>query len=276
MEKYHYSWETPFEKMDFVSSANDVKECYWAQASIEFPRNKRTDNIGNILPREERININDVPIILIKDSKEESFLIIISSYKPDVFRVNKLIGIDDVQGINVSDCIPNEFFVWMYYCYNRHEKILDDLNLNNIVGFTGIIDDDTNKITGSSNSTSNLLITKAFVSNGYDLKSLIFDLSDSALTTVTAINEDRSLILDLNETELSFDSLSEGSRDQKMVRSIAYIYSSLLPALIKKYDSEKPSFVSQNKNFSKEIGIEVVQSIIDHNGINKNELSFDS
>jgi len=273
-EEYFYSLKDRFELENFEASANDIKECYWTHASIEFPRNKRTDENGEVLPRDYRVNTNDVPILLVKDSNDESFLIIISSYGPDIGRIDKLIGESNVFGIGEDECISNDFFVWMYYSYNNKEMILEDLNLNNIIGFTGIIADDTNKIIGSSDSTSDLLITKAFVSNGYDLNSLRFDLNDSVLKTIVAINEDRSLVLDLTETELNFDSLSDGDWFQVMVRSIAYIYSGLLPALIAKYELQEPSFEKQNKNFSKEIGIEVVQAIVNHNGISKDDIKF--
>ncbi|MFT9003688.1 MAG: hypothetical protein ABF991_03155 [Liquorilactobacillus hordei] len=275
VEEYHYTWQSNFEPVQFDHSVNTIKKCFWAQASIEFPRNKRTDAEGNILPRDERINISDVPVILVVDSAEEAFMIIISSYGPDIGRVDQLIGRDKVIELGDAELITNEFFVWMYYCYNKNEEILTDLKLNNITGFTGIIADDTNRITGSSDSTSDLLITKAFVSNGYDLKSLRFDLTDNVLTTITAINEDRSLIMDLNETKLYFDGLSEEDKFQIMIRAVSYIYSGLLPALLAKYDSKKESFEGQNKNFSKEIGIEVVQAIISKNGIMIDDINFD-
>lgn len=274
-EEYCYELDQNFQKILINSSIHELKDCFWSVVSVEYPRNQKTNSKGKILPRGERVNTNDVLILLIKESNLESRLITITSYPPDIGRVNKFIGESRISMIDETNHISNDFFVWMYYSYSKNEAILDDLNINNIIGFTGVIADDTNKIMGSSDSTPDLLITKAFVSNGYRLRSLRFDLNDTFLNTIVAINEDLSLLMDLNATELNLDSLSSNDVEQTVIRSVAYIYAGLLPSLLKKYDSKKNDFASKNKNFSKEIGIEVVQAIINRNNISNRDLDFD-
>lgn len=274
VERYVYKWESVFQLVDFPTSANRLKKCYWVKASVEYPRNKRTDSDGKLLERDRRVNINDVTVLLVEDTDIESYLIVVSSYKPDVGRIDYLVGSEKVHELEMEDLIPSDFFVWLYYSYNRHEEVLPDLNLNNIVGFTGIIADDTNQIVGSSINIPDLIITKAFVSNGYDLKSLRLDLSDTVLTTISALNEDRSLVMDLPRTELNFDGQSERDWFYKMVRATSYIYAGLLPALLEQYSQKQQAFVTENKSFSKEIGIEVVQAIVKHNQIKSSEINF--
>lgn len=276
VENYVYQWERDFESIEFPTSSNVPKRCYWGQASVEYPRNKRTDSDGRIIERDRRVNTNDVTVLFVEDTDKEAYLIVISSYKPDIGRIDYLLDDDSVRELTEDECIPSDFFVWLYYSYSRNEDVLTGLIMNNIVGFTGIIADDNNKIIGSSNSVSDLLITKAFVSTGYDLKSLRLDLTDTVLTTITALNEDRSLVMDLPNTDLNFDGESEGHWFYKMVRATSYIYAGLLPALIEQYSTIRQEFVDENKSFSKEIGIEVVQAIVDHNHIKMEDINFEA
>lgn len=274
-EQYVYKWESAFKLIKFPASVNNIKECYWAQASVEYPRNKRTNANGELLERNERVNINEVTVLLVKDTDSESYLIVVSSYKPDVGRIDKLLGEEKIHELKTEEHIPNNFFVWLYYSYHKKEQVLRDLNLNNIVGFTGIIDDDTNKISGISSSTADLIITKAFVSNGDALKSLRLDLSDTILMTISALNEDRSLVMILPQTNLLLDGQSEDNGYYKIVKATSYIYAGLLPALLEQYFKKQKKFMQENKSFSKEIGIDVIQSIVKHNKIKFDEIDFD-
>lgn len=58
--------------------------------------------------------------------------------------------------------------------WRKNKELNDKLTIENISGFEGIITDDTNTIIGDSKQTTDLIATKAFISNGGDLKKYIY------------------------------------------------------------------------------------------------------
>lgn len=50
------------------------------------------------------------------------------------------------------------------------------------------------------------------------------------------------------------------------------IYTALLPELLIKYTSESIEFENQNRDFSKEIGLDVIESIVELNDISLEDL----
>lgn len=268
-EDYEYTWEKPFVKKRLSVGVEKSVTFQVATARIEFPRRVKSRD-GMLLARNERVNVNQPDVVLFSTDSGSSYMAVITSYLPDVERVVKLFGEDKVERIEGDELLTDSFFVWVYYHFQKSLDILPSLNLNNITGFTGIVSDPTNTIVGSSDNTADLIITKAFVSNKNPLKSLKLDLLDNVMGTLMMLSEDREVTIDVSRTQ--FILAEDYSEEEKILYAIAYIYTALLPELLIKYASESMEFENQNRDFSKEIGLDVIESIVKLNDISLEDL----
>ncbi|WP_270758938.1 hypothetical protein [Lactiplantibacillus plantarum] len=267
-ETYTYTWEKNFTTRSISVEDGDTLTFLMATARIEFQRKVKFRD-GVILPRDERINVNQPDVILFM-ADNVAYMAVITSYLPDVERVAKLVGEDEIEAISQDDQLTDSFFVWVYYHFQKKLNILPSLNLNNITGFTGIVSDPTNTIIGNSDNTADLIITKAFVSNKNPLKSLKLDLLDGVMATLMVLSENREVTIDVKATDFLLS--EEYSEEKKILNAIAYVYINLLPKLLIKYESESTNFQDQNRSFSKEIGLDVIESIVRLNDISMGDL----
>lgn len=270
-ETYEYQWKIEFNK--FNIGIPDDSECYHAVAKIEFPRRIKVRTDGTLMPRSERINVNYPDVLLFKD-EDQTYLAIITSYLPDIKRVCRLFGEDRVEKLQPSQYLTDSFFVWIYYHFSKEKPILSDLKLNNIEGFTGIISDPSNTVVGNSDDTANLIITKAFVSNHYPLKSLKLNFFSKSLMALMVLTEEKEVSIDVPKTKFLLQSIDDAN--EVSLASIAFIYIYLLPKLLKKYHDEKEVFKKDNISFSKEIGLDVVNAIIRKNNISLEDLKINN
>ncbi|KAL3946095.1 hypothetical protein B2D45_12320 [Lactobacillus hilgardii] len=67
--------------------------------------------------------------------------------------------------------------------------------------------------------------------------------------------------------------LLQNISENKELFAVAYVYVYLLPRLLLCYKKEEEKFQNKNNNFSKEIGIDVINSIIQRNNISLKEIS---
>ncbi|EEI20377.1 hypothetical protein G8J22_00574 [Lentilactobacillus hilgardii] len=266
-EMYEYKWEQYFSKFYIEVPNSEPMPCYKAMAKIEFPRRVKFGRDGQPLDRKDRINVNHPYIILFRKN-EDIYMGIITSYSPDINRVEKLFGEERVEQLGASQYLTDSFFVWIYYHYSKGIKIMDDLTLNNITGFTGIVSDPSNTFSGDSDNTANLIITKAFVSNKNPLKSLKLDVNSNYLLTLLILTEKRDISIDIHKTTVLLQTNSESEE----LLAISYVYVYLLPRLLLCYKKEE-NFKRENNDFSREIGIDVINSIVQRNNISLKEVS---
>ncbi len=233
-------------------------------AHIEYTKRKRKDENGNFLPKAERLNDSDVEVLFFELEKEV-FALILSSNEQNIRRTRLLIGEENISRNNPKYLLNPDIFSWLIYMYTeRNGELSGDLSLENISGFVGNVTDDANIFTGSSNQTTELIVTKAFISNGGELKKITLRLSDGDADITCMINERSTVILNCNLSSKFriLDSL------EKPVFLLLYLYGYLIIKIKLLYKLEAERFISEeNPKFSKKIGIEVIKAIIEKNGI---------
>lgn len=246
------------------SSINTTIKFQMATAYIEFTKRKRKDEHGNFLPKEERLNSKDVEVLFFEREKDV-FALVLSSNEQHIRRTKLLIGEENIANNNPKYLLNPDIFSWLIYMYTeRNGELSDELSLENISGFVGNVTDDANIFTGSSNQTTELIVTKAFISNGGELKKITIRVSDGDADITCMINEKSTVVLNCNLSSKIriLDSLD------KPIFLLLYLYGYLIIKIKLLYKLEAEKFLSEESpKFSKKIGIEVVKAIIEKNGI---------
>lgn len=117
-ETYTYTWEKNFTTRSIAVEDGDTLTFLMATARIEFQRKVKVRD-GVILPRDERINVNQPDVILFM-ADNVAYMAVITSYLPDVERVAKLVGEDEIEAISQDDQLTDSFFVWVYYHFQKN------------------------------------------------------------------------------------------------------------------------------------------------------------
>ncbi|PFM76979.1 hypothetical protein COJ51_27690 [Bacillus thuringiensis] len=139
----------------------------------------------------------------------------------------------------------------------------------------GNIGDEQNIFKGTSDQTSELIITKAFISNGETLKTITARLKNKDIDIVFTVDDKSNTQIYTNQSEVL--KLLEFQNDNTFF--IIYLYSKLIPELKSLYNDASTQFLSEEKKqFSEKIGLEVIESIIKQNRIALEDISvlFDS
>lgn len=242
-----------------------------ATANIEYSKKKRKDGQGNFLPKLERLNDTDVEMIFF-ERNHAVYVLILTSNEYNINRSTRLIGLKNIEPINEDYSLEVDIFNWLFWMYTDKEgTISEDLTLENISGFVGSVTDDANIFTGTSYQTTELIVTKAFISNGGNLKRITVRLRDKEADVTFMVNDKSTVILFCsNSTKLRIlDNMD------KAVFLLLYVYSCLIPKLKYLYQIEAEEFVlEESPKFSKKIGIEVIESIVRENDIKLNDLHF--
>ncbi|MFK4912063.1 MULTISPECIES: hypothetical protein [Lactococcus] len=273
-KNYLYKWDN-FSSIENISFSDRVSMRFIvATASIEsgtrLVKNKVT---GELLPKRERLNISKVDTIFI-ESDGEVYCIISTFNFYELKRVEKLIGVDYIDPIPARFQADSDLFQWLFYKYIKNEAELnDEICLDSITGFTGTVISEENKFEGQSEQIADLIIAKAFLTNGYPLTSVRLSLQ--------TYEGYASFYLEKlsNPKELQIN-VAKLSTIQPMMESVEieismpiYIYFYLIPTLVSLYKSSEEEFASQNKNsFLSEIGIEVIKTIMARNDIKINDI----
>src|SRR5699024_5157740 len=143
-----------------------------AIANVEYTKRKRKDDYGNFLPKVERVNDSDVELLFFEKDKKV-YVLILTSNDYNMRRVKSLIGEQSISFTNLEYSLEPDIFNWLFYVYTERDgKLNEDTKLENISGFVGNVTDDANVFTGASYQTTELIVTKAFISNGGELKKI--------------------------------------------------------------------------------------------------------
>lgn len=209
-EKYFiYSWVEvgPIEEVTMPKvaideagegSSEEIIRFQRVTANVEYSKKKKKDSNGHFLPKDERVNNTDVELIFFElDGKV--YVLILTSNEYNISRVKALIGEQNISGTSLDYSLEADIFNWLFYVFNEREGVLDEeLQLENISGFMGNVTDDANVFTGTSIQTTELIVTKAFISNGGVLKNITLRVRDNCADITCMINEKSTSIIYCN------------------------------------------------------------------------------
>ncbi len=177
-KNFIYSWKEigQLEEMrlpQINGNNNSIEEIIFYQkaiANIEYSKKKRKDSKGNFLPKVDRVNDLDIESLFFEKGNKV-YVLILTPNDYHISRFKKLIGEDIISLTNTDYSLEPDIFNWLFYVYTERDGTLnDDTKLENISGFVGNVTDDANVFTGASYQTTELIATKAFISNGGELK----------------------------------------------------------------------------------------------------------
>lgn len=235
-----------------------------AIANLEYTKKRKKDSNGNFLPKVERVNDLDVESLFF-ERENKVYVLIITSNDYNIGRFKKLIGEENISQKNPEYLLNPDIFNWLFYVYTERNGTLNEITkLENISGFVGNISDDANVFTGESYQTTELIATKAFISNGGELKKITLRVRDADIDITCMINEKSTIVINCS---LSFKLRIMESTDT-VVFLLLYLYGYLILKLKQLYMNESDSFIKEdNPKFSKKIGIDVIKSIVEKNNI---------
>ena len=237
--------------------------------NVEYPKRRKKDNDGHFLPKVERVNNVDVELIFFElDNKV--YTLINTSNEYNISRVKTLIGEQNISGTSLDYLLETDIFNWLFYVFDEREGVLDEeLKLENISGFMGNVSDDANVFTGTSSQTTELIVTKAFISNGGVLKNITLRVRDNNADITCMVNENSKSVIygNISSKLRILDSIEEP------IFLLLYLYGFILLKLKALYILESDQFMNEdNPRFSKKIGIDVIESIVEKNNIQLHEI----
>ncbi|MGN7312680.1 hypothetical protein ACTHQ4_16440 [Alkalicoccobacillus gibsonii] len=257
-------------KLNNIDGIERSVDYLFVTAEIEFTKRTRKDSRGEFLPKKDRINYIQITNYFFCIG-ESVYLIICSSIEKHIERVKNLVGMENLTNVDDSYKIPSDLFNWMFFIYTQNKGKLDDsIKLMNIGGFIGNTGDEHNIFKGTSDQTSELIITKAFISNGETLKTITARLKNDDIDIIFSID-------DYSNTHI----FVKQSMKRKLFEAedvtpflIIYLYSYLIPKIKSLYNISAKQFLDkEKKQFSIKIGLEVIESIINHNYLSFDEVA---
>ncbi|MED3687087.1 hypothetical protein P4530_29670 [Bacillus thuringiensis] len=276
-KNFIYSWKEigQLEEMKLPKingENNSTEEIIFYQkaiANLEYSKKKRKDSFGDFLPKAERVNDLDVESLFFEKGNKV-YVLIITSNDYNISRFKTLIGEHNISLTNTEYSLEPDMFNWLFYVYTERDGILnDDTKLENISGFVGNVTDDANVFTGASYQTTELIATKAFISNGGELKKITLRVRDTDVDITCMVNENSTVVISCNA---SLKLRIMDSMD-KATFLLLYLYGYLILRLKQLYKNESDSFIKEdNPKFSKKIGIDVIKSIVEKNNISLKDL----
>lgn len=277
-KNYYFTWgeiSEPNELKLQTTDENEEKkgicvEYLIATANIEYPKKRKRDSNGNILPKIQRVNYTQIVTYFLSFNNSVHLIICSSNYSHQE-RVRKLVGTSFITNSDKEYEIPSDLFNWLFFQYIEKNGYLGDgLSLMNISGFIGNTADEHNIFKGISDQTSELIITKAFISNGEILRTITARLRNEDIDIVFAIDYESNTQIYVNQSE----KLKLLEAEDNDTFFIIYLYSHLIPKLKSLYNETSELFLSsEKKQFSEKIGLEVIKSIINKNSLSLEDVS---
>ncbi|MBR0622135.1 hypothetical protein NLY50_17230 [Bacillus sp. RP12] len=276
-KSFYYTWEeiSELNKIELNKACEEsdeaICEFLFATANIEYTKKKKKGTDGKFLPKKERVNYTQAKTYFFC-MNEAIYTIICSSNETCIERVKKLIGINYIDEKNEAYSIQPDLFNWLFFKYTQNKgSLTNELILMNINGFIGNIGDEHNIFEGTSDQTSELIITKAFISNGETLKTITARLKNEDIDIIFAVDERSNTQIYTRQSEVL--RLLEFQDDETFF--VIYLYSKLIPELKTLYNSASSQFLSEEKRqFSEKIGLEVIESIIKQNSLTLKDISL--
>lgn len=271
-----YKWTNISETEEIEFEENKQKFSYIKVTALcEFSTRRVFDlTTGGLLPKEDRLNTSNIDVVFVAVARE-LYAVVFSVDFYDLRRVKRLIGEHLLDPLSSKHQTDSELFHWLFYKYIKEEFALNkDITLDNINGFTGTVLSEENLFEGTSLQTAELIITKAFITNGYPITSIKIDLQMS----LAAINFYLNEISDVKELRIVVQknsSISPMLNNEEIEYVIpVYVFFYLIPEIVKLYKIDESVFLSEAKNnFLSEIGIEVIKTIMAKNSIDIEDIN---
>ena len=271
-----YKWTNISETEEIEFEENKQKFSYIKVTALcEFSTRRVFDlTTGGLLPKEDRLNTSNIDVVFVAVARE-LYAVVLSVDFYDLRRVKRLIGEHLLDPLSSKHQTESELFHWLFYKYIKEEFALNkDITLDNINGFTGTVLNEENLFEGTSLQTAELIITKAFITNGYPITSIKIDLQMS----LAAINFYLNEISDVKELRIVVQknsSISPMLNNEEIEYVIPiYVFFYLIPEIVKLYKIDESVFLSEAKNnFLSEIGIEVIKTIMAKNSIDIEDIN---
>lgn len=238
-------------------------------AFCEFSTRRVLDpNSGNLLPKKDRLNTALIDCLFVQQDNDV-YLVVCTNNFYDLRRVRRLIGDMNLEPLTSKHHTSSDLFHWLFYKYIKDEVDLNsEIKMDNINGFTGTVINEDHLFEGKSIQTAELIITKAFITNGYPITSLKIDLQmpDAAINFyLSEVSEGKELKIVVEKN--SSTSILFNNEDTEYILPI-YIFFYLIPKIIDIYKEDEKDFLSSNKlRFLSEIGIEVIKTIMAKNNL---------
>ncbi|GEK89985.1 hypothetical protein SAMN04488100_13128 [Alkalibacterium putridalgicola] len=246
-----------------------------ATALCEYSTRRVFDEAtGELLPKEERLNTSNIDVIFVNE-EDDLYIIIFSIGFYDLRRVTRLIGEKYIEPLTSKHQTKSDLFHWLFYRQIKENlNLSDDITLDNINGFTGTVINEENLFEGTSIQTTELIITKAFITNGYPITSIKIDLQMSLASVSFYLNEisngkELKIVVQKNSTVPTI----MNAEDIEYQLPI-YVFFYLIPEIISLYKKEEVEFLSKERtSFLSEIGVEVIKTIMAKNSIEIDDIS---
>lgn len=237
-------------------------------ADLEYSKRKKTDDNGRFFPREERVDSVSVKVMFFQ-IEESIYSIIFSSNEKYIDRTKKLIGEASIRSVDIRFELETDLFNWLFYKYKEADGVLgQNLTINNITGFIGNSIDEENVFKSLSDQTSDLTVTKAFISNGELLRNVTVRITTEEVEMIFSIDDVSNVDLFLNRSAVFFNELCK----ERLLP--VYLYTILIPKLKSVYSANAQQFLETDKrNFSTKMGLEVIRSIMGNNNISVEEVA---
>lgn len=271
--KYEWHNSSGHEEIKFENTDQNFK--YLKVTSYcEFSTRRVFDpTSGDLLPKSDRLNTALIEVLFV-EIENEMYAVVFSSDFYDLRRVKKLIDENSIEPLTSIHNTHSDLFHWLFFKYIKEDYGLDEkINIDNINGFTGTVINDENMFEGRSSQTAELIITKAFITNGYPITSIQTDLQISDASINFYLNE----VLDGKELKIvvakksSITNILNNEEIEYVVPMYIFFY--LIPTVVNLYKSvEKEFLLNAKTDFSKEIGIEVIKTIMAKNNISVEEV----
>lgn len=271
-----YKWTNISETEEIEFEENKQKFSYIKVTALcEFSTRRVFEpTTGGLLPKEDRLNTSNIDVVFVAVARD-LYAVVLSVDFYDLRRVKRLIGEHLLDPLSSKHQTDSELFHWLFYKYIKEEFALNkDITLDNINGFTGTVLSEENLFEGTSLQTAELIITKAFITNGYPITSIKIDLQMS----LAAINFYLNEISDVKELRIVVQknsSISPMLNNEEIEYVIPiYVFFYLIPEIVKLYKIDESVFLSEAKNnFLSEIGIEVIKTIMAKNSIDIEDIN---
>lgn len=244
------------------------------EAICEFSTRKIKDANNEILPKKDRLNVQKTEVIFAQKNNQV-FAILMTFDNYELKRIKKLIRMSNIEPLPSEYQIVPSIFTWLFYKYITEKEMIDNnISIEGINGFTGNVLTDENRFSGDSGNTPDLIITKAFLANNYDITSIKVDLNvDSGCLTSFYINQTNT------DNELRIMALKNSTTniilnvDDIYEIMPLYIIFYLIPQIFDSYQKNKNKFDSTEKNsFLADLAVEVVKQILARNNLTKDDL----
>lgn len=273
---FEYYWSDNISSSINLPTGNGASvSCRKIEACCEYSTRKiyEDNERTRLLPKEKRLKSQRTTVFFL-EHQNMCFVAICSFDTYELLRVKKLIGFSNFEPLTQEYQITSELFMWLFYKYiTKDAEISDSIEILKMTGFTGNVLSEENNFNGNGNSVTDLVITKAFLANNYQVIAIEIDLTVDETPVNFVINQ-----VNNEENELRVMVLN-GSGTSVLLNSAdiedlmpAYMLFVVIPKISESYQNSCATFEKNKNKFHYDFAIEVIKNIMSKNRITKEKL----